>query len=120
MCSRVLTQVGKAVVLTAADGRQATLACANILQVRPLRAEANSWGNVNHGTLTFSQEIGVLQAPTTLQLDLRSLPTDGDSDYSVDDGPVAEGGDRCGNLGDVYNPLQVRLVVLWCAVVCCV
>ena len=99
--------VGKALVLKAASGASQTLACANMLLVRPLVAEARNWGDTQYGTVTFTQRMGVLQEPTRIDLDLRSMPASGQVSYRVDTAPAAPSGERCASLGGAFNPFEV-------------
>ena len=101
----VQSVVGKSLVLKGASGSSQNLACANVLKVWPRQAEARAWGDTQYGTVTFSQQVGVVQEPTTIELDLRSITAP--SSYYVGTAPVASSGERCANLTGAFNPFEV-------------
>ncbi|KAL8560267.1 hypothetical protein ACOMHN_005998 [Nucella lapillus] len=99
--------LGKSVVLKASGGGSGALACANLLKVWPQVVLADTWGGQKYGTVTFSQQVGVVQAPTTISLDLKYLSVHNMVVSTISNKPVASGGNRCASLGGVYNPYEV-------------
>lgn len=100
--------LGMALVLKVGGGTE-NLACANVLKVWPQVVEARSWGSgSNHyGSVSFSQQVGVVQMPTTISINLQSLSSHTLVSYSVYTQPVATGSARCSQLGAIYNPFEV-------------
>ncbi|XP_070210384.1 uncharacterized protein [Littorina saxatilis] len=99
--------LGLAVVLRGAGGSSGILACSNLHTVWPLHAAASSWGSgANYGSVTFTQQVGVIAEPTTISFALRSLPTADITSPLVEARPVHISGTRCDDLGAAFNPFQ--------------
>ena len=106
----VRSVVGRALVLKGAGGSGGNLACANVLKVWPRQALARSWGGGEHGAVTFTQRVGVVQEPTSIRLELSAMPADVATSYRVDTAPVAATGQRCADLGGAFNPFEVTFL----------
>lgn len=101
--------VGKSVVIMEASGSAARLSCADIIKIMPRSARVNGWGNTTYGTVSFTQISGVTQQPTRIDLALSSLPASSSSNvfYTIRDRPVSAASNRCGSVGNVYNPFNL-------------